>query len=117
MNKNYSRRDFLNTTAGALGMLALPTTLTSNVNAQPADVEINRMERSHAWVFQSAGCNVFALPDVAGDGVLMVDGGLSAHADLLVDSVLDTFGKDRVHTLVNTLWHPEHTGANDRLGA
>jgi len=47
----------------------------------------------------------------------MVDGGLSAHADVLVDSVLDTFGKDRVHTLVNTLWHPEHTGANDRLGA
>jgi hypothetical protein len=46
----------------------------------------------------------------------MVDGGLAANADRVIEAVLDTFDQDRVHTLVNTHWHPEQTGANERLG-
>jgi cyclase len=59
-------------------------------------------------VFQGAGCNVVALPGP--DGALMIDGGLAANADALLMAV------KRVHTLINTHWHREQTGANELVG-
>ena len=111
MKKQFSRRQFLESTSCSLVAGALP----SMVSAQ--STEIIREELSHAWVFQGMGCNVFALPDINGDGVLMVDGGLAEHSSALVESVLNTFGKDRIDMLVNTHWHPEQTGSNESLGA
>jgi glyoxylase-like metal-dependent hydrolase (beta-lactamase superfamily II) len=46
----------------------------------------------------------------------MIDGGLSANADALVAAVMKATGSSSVHTLVNTHWHPEQTGANDAVG-
>ena len=115
MIKNITRRHFLETGSCALAAGVLGHALPTAVAAQ--SVEIVREELSHAWVFSGAGCNVFALPDINGDGVLMVDGGLAEHSEMLVDSVLNTFGKDRVDMLVNTHWHPEQTGSNASLGA
>ena len=115
MKNVFSRRKFLSTSSCALGAAALGESLLQQAAAQPA--EITRVDLNHAWVFQGGGCNVFAIPGMNEGGVLMVDGGLAAHADAVIDAVLDTFGQDRVHTLVNTHWHPEQTGANERLGA
>lgn len=115
MKNNFSRRQFLESGTGALAAGAVASALPSITSAQ--SIEIVREELSHAWVFQGAGCNVFALPDINGDGVLMVDGGLAEHSDTLVESVLNTFGKDRIEMLVNTHWHPEQTGSNESLGA
>lgn len=115
MTNAHSRRKFLTTSSCALGAAALGESLLRTTSAQSA--EITRVDLNHAWVFQGGGCNVFAIPGMNEDGVLMVDGGLAANADAVIDAVLDTFGQDRVHTLVNTHWHPEQTGANERLGA
>ncbi len=115
MNKLITRRKFLTTSSCALGSAALEESLFQDAAAQT--IEITRIDLNHAWVFQGAGCNVFAIPGINENGVLMIDGGLTAHSDALIGAVLNTFGQDRVHTLVNTHWHPEQTGSNERLGA
>ena len=115
MFKNFTRRQFLNASSQTLGAAALGGTFPLTLNAQ--SIEITRVELGHAWVFQGAGCNVFALPGLTENGLMLIDGGLAEHTDAVLESVYDTIGQERVHTLVNTHWHPEQTGANDRLGA
>jgi len=46
----------------------------------------------------------------------MIDGGLRANADALIRAVKDATGNNRIHTLINTHWHPEQTGANEAVG-
>src|SRR5207244_8596706 len=65
-------------------------------------------------LFQGAGCNVIAMRGK--DGALMIDGGLAANADALLKAVKERTGNSRVHTLINTHWHPEQTGANEAVG-
>jgi glyoxylase-like metal-dependent hydrolase (beta-lactamase superfamily II) len=50
-------------------------------------------------------------------GVLLVDGVSSGAAGALLDAVRALPGGGPVHTLFNTHWHPEQTGANEALGA
>lgn len=51
------------------------------------------------------------------DGVLLVDGTSVALAPTLLDAIAGLPAAGDVHTLLNTHWHPEHTGLNERLGA
>jgi glyoxylase-like metal-dependent hydrolase (beta-lactamase superfamily II) len=67
-----------------------------------------------AFLFQGAGCNVLALR--GDEGALMIDGGLAANVEALLRAVFTATGNDRIHTLVNTHWHPEQTGANELVG-
>ena len=67
-----------------------------------------------ATLLQGAGCNVIAMPGP--DGALMIDGGLAANADALLAAVRSATGTSRIHTLINTHWHPEQTGANEAVG-
>jgi glyoxylase-like metal-dependent hydrolase (beta-lactamase superfamily II) len=65
-------------------------------------------------LLQGAGCNVLAM--AGPEGALMVDGGLAANADALLAAVRSATGATRIHTLINTHWHPEQVGANDAVG-
>ena len=65
-------------------------------------------------LLQGAGCNVIAMPGK--DGALMIDGGLATNADALLAAVKSATGSPRIHTLINTHWHPEQTGANEAVG-
>jgi cyclase len=65
-------------------------------------------------LFQGAGCNVIALKGK--DGALMIDGGLAANADALLKAVKERTANPRIHTLINTHWHPEQTGSNEAAG-
>jgi cyclase len=65
-------------------------------------------------VISGAGANVVAARGP--DGLLLVDGGLAEHSAALHKLVLKELAAKRVHTLVNTHWHPEQTGSNERLG-
>ncbi len=62
-----------------------------------------------------AGANVVAAGTP--QGLLLVDGGLEAHAPALQSFALQQLSCRSVHTLFNTHWHPEQTGSNERLGA
>lgn len=116
MKQSYTRRRFLRDGSSVLGAAALSGSIAPLSSAQQAPAEIARVDLGYAWVLQGAGCNVFTFPGMNEDGVLMVDGGLAANTDALLQAVFEVTGQNRVHTLINTHWHPEQTGANERAG-
>lgn len=119
MKQQFSRRRFLRTTS-ALGAAGLGSQLAPLVSAQSEQTEpvsLNRIDLGYAWVIQGAGGNVFTLPGLREDGALMIDGGREEHATAVLEAVYDITGQDHVHTLINTHYHPEQTGCNERVGA
>ena len=67
----------------------------------------------HLVVFTGAGANCVAIQGP--EGVLLIDGGLEERSGELLKAVLKETRAARVQTLVNTHWHPEQTGSNERL--
>jgi cyclase len=121
MKHNFSRRALLRAGSAALGGAAFGSVLTSfapRARAQAA-VEITRVDLGYASVLQGAGCNVLIIPSVSGgeDGCLMVDGGLQVNSAALLQAAYAASGQNRVHTLINTHFHPEQTGCNEAVGA
>jgi glyoxylase-like metal-dependent hydrolase (beta-lactamase superfamily II) len=106
-----SRRRFLHAGAAALGGALVSA---SPVRAQRASPRISTTDLGGATLLQGAGCNVVAMPGP--DGALMIDGGLAANADALLAAVRKVTSTSRVHTLIDTHWHPEQTGANEAVG-
>src|SRR5205823_11625403 len=75
--------------------------------------QISAIDLGGLILFQGAGCNVIAMH--GDDGALMIDGGLAANADTLLKVVKERTGNSRVHTLINTHWHPQQTGSNEAV--
>src|SRR5262245_45779405 len=98
-----SRRRFLQ------GVAAVP--FLSRLQTSP---QISVTDLGGLTLFQGAGCNVIAMRGE--DGALMIDGGLAANANALLKAVKEKTGNNRVHTLINTHWHPEQTGSNEAVG-
>jgi glyoxylase-like metal-dependent hydrolase (beta-lactamase superfamily II) len=76
--------------------------------------DITHQDIAGLSLFGGAGCNVVALPGK--DGALLVDGGQAVNAALLLKAVHGQLGARRIHTLVNTHWHPDQTGLNEAAG-
>src|SRR4051812_34731269 len=102
-----SRRTFLTTSVMALGGALLPA---HRAFAQ----QITTTDLGGALLLRGAGCNVVAMPGP--DGALMVDGGRAANVEALIAAVKSGTHTSRIHTLINTHWHPEQTGANELVG-
>jgi glyoxylase-like metal-dependent hydrolase (beta-lactamase superfamily II) len=125
-----SRRCFLNTSTAALGGAAFsawgfPSSGALSAWGRPSGgpgepfaaqqaARITATDLGGATLFQGAGCNVLALPGP--DGALMIDGGLAANADALLEAVMIATKAARIHTLINTHGHPEQVGANEAVG-
>ena len=73
--------------------------------------DITREEVGGLALFAGAGCNVVALGGP--EGALVIDGGHAVNAGLLQKAVHGALGTRRIHTLVNTHWHPDQTGLNE----
>jgi cyclase len=115
---DLSRRGFLHAGAAAIGGALLPVVApgfsgTILAAAQGAP-RITATDLGGATLLQGAGCNVVAL--AGPEGALMIDGGRAANADALLAAVKTATGSSRIHTLINTHWHPEQTGANEAVG-
>lgn len=106
-----SRRCFLRAGAVMLGSALVPVHSSGAPQTSP---RITTTDLGGLTVLQGAGCNVLAMRGE--DGALMVDGGLQANADALLRAVRDATRNSRIHTLINTHWHPEQTGANEAVG-
>lgn len=87
---------------------------TPGAGAQQAAPRITATDLGGLTLLQGAGCNVIAMP--GDDGALMIDGGLAANTNALLRAVYEATSNDRIHTLVNTHWHPEVIGANEAVG-
>src|SRR5262249_18433855 len=98
------------------GALALGGSLVSVdfVSAQQTAPRILTIDLDGATLFQGAGCNVIAMSGP--DGALMIDGGKAANADALLAAAMRATSASRIHTLINTHWHPDQTGANEAVG-
>jgi glyoxylase-like metal-dependent hydrolase (beta-lactamase superfamily II) len=109
-----SRRNFLRDSAQALSaasLLGLPA-LASAKAASKASIAVRDV--NGLALITGAGCNVVALGGP--EGALLVDGGLAAHSSALLKAVASATNSKRVHTLINTHWHPEQTGSNEAVG-
>ena len=106
---------FLHTGAAVVGgAFASAGLVGAGFQARPqAQSRITTTDLGGATLFQGAGCNVIALPGP--EGALMIDGGLSANADALLAAVRQATKATRIHTLINTHWHPEQTGSNEAV--
>jgi glyoxylase-like metal-dependent hydrolase (beta-lactamase superfamily II) len=109
------RRAFLRVALSSAAAASLaewaPTPALAREKAPPlAATKLN----DRVSVISGAGANVVAISGP--DGALLADGGLEARSSELLKLALKETGAKRVHTLVNTHWHPEQTGSNERLG-
>lgn len=114
--KTYTtRRDFLAAgtalAAGAsLGVFARPVRAAADAAAR---IDAQALAPGFT-LLTGAGCNVLAL--AGPDGALLVDGGYQRHSAALLAAVARATGSRKVSTLINTHWHPAHTGSNETLG-
>jgi len=91
---------------GLLGGLARPRRAAAQAGAAPGVVSLT----DRVSLVTSGGTNVLAL--TTGDGLVLVDSGVPALTDRLVDALRPLGG---VRTVFNTHWHVENTGANGVL--
>jgi cyclase len=85
-----------------------------SASAQEVAPRISTTDLGGVTLLQGAGCNVIAMPGP--EGALMIDGGRAGNADALLAAVRSATRSSRIHTLINTHWHPEQTGANEAVG-
>jgi len=111
------RRDFLQILLGTAAGLSLPqAAFGQRPSAGPGHSGslTATMLSDRLQVIAGAGGHV--LLATGPDGVVMVNGGLQERSAELLKMVSAQSGGQRVVTLFNTDWHPEHTGSNEPLG-
>jgi glyoxylase-like metal-dependent hydrolase (beta-lactamase superfamily II) len=115
MSSHSNRREFLQSVLAAGAALGVAEMLARPALARSGEhpITTNRLN-DRLVVFGGAGANSIAFQGP--DGVLLVDGGLSERSPDLLDTVLKETRAKQVQTLINTHWHPEQTGSNERLG-
>ena len=70
---------------------------------------------SNLSVISGAGGNVVALGSKE-SGALLVDGGSAERSSALLKEASKATGTSKVAVLINTHWHPDQTGSNERIG-
>ncbi len=117
-SRHHSRRQLLRATlAGAAGFaLGAPVLRVAAAQARAtSDASGTLRLADDLFVITLPGeANVVAATGV--DGVVLVDGGSAGAAEAVMQAVAGLPGSGPVHTLINTHWHPEQTGCNERLG-
>jgi glyoxylase-like metal-dependent hydrolase (beta-lactamase superfamily II) len=85
--------------------------------AQPAQSSgIRSMHvQGRVWVIMGAGGNVAV--QVGDEGVLLVDSGVEAMSDAIRAEIGKIAGDKPIRYVINTHWHPDHTGGNTKLAA
>jgi glyoxylase-like metal-dependent hydrolase (beta-lactamase superfamily II) len=114
MTMRDSRRRFLGGVIAGAACATLPPALRPALAAPRPALAAQRLANGLLLV-SGAGGNALFLRGP--DGLLAVDGGHRNHAAALLRQIRRDLGTDRVSTLIDTHWHPDHTGLNERVGA
>jgi len=109
-----NRRRFLTTAVAAAGTALSPLAARTVLATPRTDDLVVTPITDRLFVISGGGGNVTVFDSP--EGVLLVDGGSPERAADILRLVKERTGADHVHTLFNTHWHWEHTGANRLLG-
>lgn len=113
MTITTTRRGFIGSvSAGALAHSA-GLLWTTKARAAGTDLRAESLGDGLVWI-RGAGANLLALRDAR--GLVFIDGGLARHADAVLELAARDLGRGDAHSLLNTHWHGEHTGLNEKLG-
>lgn len=115
MTSCWNRRILIKTTLGGLAGLSLAPWSRGSLFGQTESARITATPLS-SNLFKLSGAGADVVARTGTDGVVLVDGGLAEHAAGLLETVSRLPGGGHVHTLFNTCWFPEQTGANHLLG-
>ncbi len=114
MPKPSDRREFLKATLSAgAGIAFASSALQPALSRDRGPPIASQRVNDHVVVVSGAGANCVAVQGP--EGVFLIDGGLEERSGELVKAVLQETRARSVQTLVNTHWHPEQTGSNQRL--
>lgn len=105
MTSFLSRRRFLLSSAGGL--------FASTALAAREPLSAQELGDGLVWI-KGAGASLVVLKGP--EGLLFADGGLATHAGDVLSLAQKRLGEKRTTALINTHWHREHTGLNERLG-
>jgi cyclase len=108
-----SRRGFLRTAIASAGA-TLAVSRVSSLHAAGTSKLAAQSLGPQLALITGGGGNVLAFGSP--EGALLVDGGARAHSAALLKLALKSVDAAKVHTLVNTHWHPDQTGSNETLG-
>ena len=108
-----SRRGFLRTAIASAGT-ALAASRVSSLHAAGSKPLAAQSLGPQLSLITGGGGNVLAFGSP--EGALLVDGGARAQSAALLKLALKSVNAAKVHTLVNTHWHPDQTGSNETLG-
>jgi glyoxylase-like metal-dependent hydrolase (beta-lactamase superfamily II) len=112
MKTCLDRRSFVTSLGAATALGALrPGALLASTSR---DALVAEHLADDLLLVRGAGANVVVMRDAA--GLAFVDGGLAANSAALLSLAQRELGAKAVHTLINTHWHREQTGLNERLG-
>jgi cyclase len=105
------RRSFLK--AAVAGVAGVSLSLKAFARPDPEPVAAVPLA-DNIWQITGAGGNAVVL--TGPDGAVLVDSGLEERSKDLLKVVGKLPGGEPIHTLINTHWHWDHTGGNERLG-
>jgi cyclase len=108
-----TRRQFLGAGVQALGAAALGMIAGRRAAADTTRITTISLG-SGMTLLAGAGANVIAVQGQ--EGSLLLDGGYARNSKALLQAVAHATGTGRVHTLINTHWHPAQTGSNEAIG-
>ena len=114
MPSQPNRREFLKSVLAAGAGISLAEMPLRQARARGKAPIVGTRLNDHLVVFSGAGANVVAAH--AAQSLLLIDGGLPERSRDLLDAVFRETRTKKVQTLINTHWHPEQTGSNERLG-
>ena len=109
-----TRRGFMRAAMTTSAGIALAGTSLRGMGAQANQkLEVQNLGARLALITGGAA-NVLVVG--SDEGALLIDGGSRADSAALLQLAPGAVGASKVHTLINTHWHPEQTGSNETLG-
>ena len=97
---------------GLLVLLVLPTIVLAQDDFSKVEIKATKIS-GNVYMLEGSGGNIGV--SVGADGILIVDDQFAPLADK-IKAALKTLGEGKLKFILNTHWHGDHTGGNEKFG-